>query len=265
LIHRSDRAITSDLLGAPAARSGIIRAMRVAGVVVGVGVVLLAACGGSSVGAAHQPNVATTTTTSRPLRVGETAHHAVAETVAFFADNMLDQRGTNLPIGNQSIAHIHACAAADSPTATVAASDFVLTLTDGEVLTGAANPNFEQPLRLTRLDPAQCVSGNVSWHAPNDKGVPHSITDVRHGVSWIVSCSQQQAFGACIDPLPKGGVVTPPAGFSGQELCQSAGPEIVPISGSPTPPKNWWTLSPAQLRAAGWRILPTPTTSCPPG
>jgi hypothetical protein len=174
---------------------------------------------------------------------------------------MLDQRGTNLPIGNQSIAHIRACASAGSPTVTIAASDFVLTLTDGEVVTGAVNPNFEQPLKPTRLNPAQCVSGNVSWHALNDQGVPHSITDTKRAVTWMVSCSQRQALDACIDPLPKGAVVTPPSGFSGQELCESAGTEIVPISGSPTPPKNWWTLSPAQLRAAGWRILPTPTTS----
>jgi hypothetical protein len=39
------------------------------------------------------------------------------------------------------------------------------------------------------------------------------------------------------------------------EKCTTEGRLIVPISGSPPPPKNWDTMSPQALRAAGWRIV----------
>jgi len=60
---------------------------------------------------------------------------------------------------------------------------------------------------------------------------------------------------------------TAPPGYSSNELCSSGeGYSVAPISGSPPLPKNWSTLSPAQLRAAGWRIVRTPPTStCPAG
>jgi hypothetical protein len=46
----------------------------------------------------------------------------------------------------------------------------------------------------------------------------------------------------------------------GSEACSTEGEQIAPISGSPPPPKRWWTLSPAQLRAAGWRIVRQPSS-----
>ena len=42
---------------------------------------------------------------------------------------------------------------------------------------------------------------------------------------------------------------------SSSEACTTEGRLIVPISGSPAPPKNWDTMSPQALRAAGWRIV----------
>ncbi len=37
--------------------------------------------------------------------------------------------------------------------------------------------------------------------------------------------------------------------------CTTEGRVIAPISGSPPAPKNWQTMSPQALRAAGWRIV----------
>jgi hypothetical protein len=45
---------------------------------------------------------------------------------------------------------------------------------------------------------------------------------------------------------------------SSTQTCTTDGEQIAPISGSPPPPKNWWTLTPAQLRAAGWRVVHGP-------
>jgi hypothetical protein len=52
-------------------------------------------------------------------------------------------------------------------------------------------------------------------------------------------------------------------GFDGSQACTTEGRLIVPISGSPRPPKgNWDTMSPQALRAAGWRIAREPKTTC---
>jgi hypothetical protein len=52
-------------------------------------------------------------------------------------------------------------------------------------------------------------------------------------------------------------------GFDASQLCTTEGRLIVPISGSPPPPKgNWDTMSPQALRAVGWRIAGEPRTAC---
>jgi hypothetical protein len=44
-------------------------------------------------------------------------------------------------------------------------------------------------------------------------------------------------------------------GATSSQSCSTDGRLIVPISGSPPPPKNWETMSAQALRAAGWRIV----------
>jgi hypothetical protein len=52
-------------------------------------------------------------------------------------------------------------------------------------------------------------------------------------------------------------------GFDASQACTTEGRLIVPISGSPLPPKgDWDTMSPQALRAAGWRIARAPKTTC---
>jgi hypothetical protein len=48
-------------------------------------------------------------------------------------------------------------------------------------------------------------------------------------------------------------------GFDAAQSCTTSGRLIVPISGSPPPPKgNWDTMSAQALRAEGWRIARAP-------
>ena len=181
--------------------------MRVAGAVAVVGLAL-SSCGGSSGAVGDSAARATTTTGARPLAVGETARNAVAETVVMYLDHILDQSGINLPTGNRAKAKVQVCATAASP-ALVAASDFALRLADGEVLTGSADVNFEQPLTRTQLKPSQCVTGYVSWQSSGDQIVARSIIDITRQVTWTVSCPSDSS--PCIDPTPKGSISKPTA------------------------------------------------------
>jgi hypothetical protein len=124
-----------------------------------------------------------------------------------YLDHVLDQRGINVPVGYRAKAEVQLCATAAATSTLVAPSDFALRLSDGEVLTGGADPNFEQPLKPTRLKPRDCLTGYVSWQASGDQFVARSITDAARRVTWTISCPPVPE--PCVDPAPAGNVSKP--------------------------------------------------------
>lgn len=183
-----------------------VRASGIVGLVALVG--LIASCGGSSAKASDtSANAPVSTTTSAALRVGGTARNPVMESVLMYADNVLGTTATELP-SNRAIAEVRACATPKlNGTALVQASDFEMTLNNGQTQAGSSDANVTSPLRPSTLAGSDCTTGNVAWHLPDGQHA-RTITDTKRRATWTVSCPSTA--GACVLPA-RPGVVPPPA------------------------------------------------------
>ncbi len=198
LRHTVRRAITADRRSPLSDGAGIMRFVRTAGILGLVALAgLTASCDTSHTKVSGAANASSTTITTSKLRVGETTQNAVLETVRFYAENVLGTSFTDLP-STRAVASIRVCATPKlQGTASVQASDFEATLTNGETLTGSTDATFPGPLRPSALAGSECTTGIVTWDLPDDKHA-RTITDSKRRVDWAVSCPAAPR--ACLAP-----------------------------------------------------------------